>query len=300
MNGHDDHVIERLRAAFQQEAALTMSQTDTQTELRSFQHTMRRGRRRRIVLTAAAGLALLAALPAASHLIGDGRTTPPASPAPTSAAALDDPTALRIALDQHFLPGQRYLSGRFNPEFSFEVAGAGWQINPTGRHFFSGDQPKPGPGYLYLVRGGQTQQLNFLMWRRVFDDQLKSAPVPEDIAAWLASNDHLTGVQQQATTVDGLPAVRVDAQVTDVPDYPYGCGDGLDPCLILAALQEWPSDATALFRPAEVAEGATVRFWIVKLPDGRQLVIHAAAPPEAFDALVAEADQIVASLKIAR
>ena len=53
-------------------------------------------------------------------------------------------------------------------------------------------------------------------------------------------------------------------------------------------------------KPAYIELGAVVRFWIIPLPNGERLVINASAQPPDFDPFIAEVDQIIKSLVIAR
>jgi len=165
------------------------------------------------------------------------------------------------------------------------------------------------------VRGNSdrsTQLLTFLIWRNVLDDNFQPTPAPPDIAAWLAANPHLAGVQQQSDTVAGLAAVRVDARVTSIPAHPPQlqqeyCQRPVRKCLLLADNADQTNTVTdGLYKgrpgskPAYIELGARVRFWIIPLPNGERLVINASAQPAEFEPFIAEAEQIIKSLIIAR
>jgi hypothetical protein len=312
---HDD-VVSRLRAALHEDADLAMTQADVGSAFVEFGGRLHRDRRRRAARAIAACLALLAAIAAVGIVTEYAHRQPVIGPpAPDRGGPrLHDPEALLIEVGQEFTGhGRRYFSPGFGPEFSF--------IEPTSRWSVGGPlscdcwSPKAGPhrGALYLVRGNSsrsTQLLTFLIWRNVLDDNFQPSPAPPDIAAWLAANPHLADVHQQSDTVAGLAAVRVDATVTSIPahlvpqDY---CQRPVRKCLLLADNADQTNTVTdGLYKfrpgpkPAYIELGAVVRFWIIPLPNGERLVINASAQPADFDSFIAEVDQIIKSLVIAR
>lgn len=322
MNGErHDQVVTHLRAAFQEEADLAMAQADVGSAFVEFGARLRRDRHRRAVRAIAACLALLAGITAAigiTHELHDRRPviTPP-TPDP-GGPRLNDPTALPIEPGQEFTGhGRRYFSPGFGPEFSFVEPPSRWSVGgPVSMH--NGEVnafAKPHRGALYVVRGDSTrstQLLTFLIWRNVLDDNFQPSPAPPDIAAWLAANPHLADVQPQSDTVAGLAAVRVDASVASIPGPPIPppqpyCQQPVKKCLLLADNADGTNTITnGLYierpgpKPAYLELGARVRFWIIPLPNGERLVINASAQPADFAPFIAEVDQIIKSLIIAR
>ena len=318
MNGErHDHVVTHLRAAFQEEADLAMARADVGSAFVEFGARLRRDRHRRAVRTIAACLAPLAAITAAigitHELHGRQPVITPPTPDP-GGPRLNDPTALPIKLGQEFTGGQRYFSPGFGPEFSFIAPRSRWSVGgPASAHIGANAISGPHQGALYLVRGDSTrstQLLTFLIWRNVLDDNFHPSPAPPDIAAWLAANPHLADVHPQSDTVAGMAAVRVDARLTSIPPHELPqeyCHPPVRKCLLLADTAGKTNTVTdGLYegrpgpKPAYVELGALVRFWIIRLPSGERLVIQASAQPAQFDALIAETDQILNSLIIAK
>jgi hypothetical protein len=319
MNGeHPDQVVAHLRAAFQQDAGLAMAQADVGSAFVEFGAKLRRDRHRRAVRAVAACLALLAAITAAIAVTHEfhARQHVIAPPTPDPGGPrLNDPRALPIEPGQEFTGhGQRYFSPGFGPEFSFIQPPSRWSVGgPVSAHVGANAISQPHQGALYLVRGDSTrstQLLTFLIWRNVLDDNLQPSPAPPDIAAWLAANPHLADVLQQSDTVAGLAAVRVDAKLTSFPfhDPPSEyCHPPVKKCLLLADNADQTNTVTDGRyegrpgpKPAYVELGARVRFWIIPLPNGEHLVIQASAQPADFDPFIAEAEQILKTLVIAR
>lgn len=317
MNGErHDQVVADLRAALQEEADQAMAQTDASSAFARFGAKRRRDRQYRAVRAIAACLALLAAIAAAISVThGIHQRQPLITPPDPGGPRLNDPSALPIEPGQEFTAhGQRYLSPGFGPEFAFVEPDSRWSVGgPVSAHVGANAIGQPHRGALYLVRGdssSSTQLLTFLIWRNVLDDNFKPSPAPPDIAAWLAANPHLAEVRQQSDTVAGWPALRVDARVTSIPAHALPqqyCQRPVRKCLLLADNADQKNTVTdGLYRgrpgpkPAYVELGARVRFWIIRLLNGERLVIQASAQPADFDPFIAEVDQIVKSLKIAR
>jgi hypothetical protein len=320
MNGErPDQVVARLRAAFHEEADRAMAQADVRSAFVEFGAKLRKDRHRRAVRAIAACLALLAGITAAigvTHELHERQpviTPPPQDP---GGPRLNDPRALPIEPGQVFTgKGQRYFSPGFGPEFSFVEPPSRWSVGgPTSTHAVQNPPGRPHRGALYLVRGDSTrstQLLTFLIWRHVLDDNFHPSPAPPDIAAWLAENPHLANARRQSDTVAGLAAVRVDAKLATIPDYEVPqqyCHPPVARCLLLADNADRPNAVPpdGLYKgrpgpkPAYIELGAAVRFWIIRLPNGERLVVQASAQPADFDPFIAEVDQILTSLVIAK
>jgi hypothetical protein len=312
-----DQVAEALRAALREDADQAMVQADVGSAFVEFGARLHRDRRRRTTRAIAACLALLAAVAAVGLTRGYTQRQPVIEP-PTpdrGGPRLHDPASLPIELGQQFTGhGRRFFSPGFGPEFSFVEPASRWSIGgPVSAHGVQRPKGEPHQGALYLVRGdsnSSTQILTFLIWRKVLDDNFQPSPAPLDIAAWLAANPHLADVRQRSDTVAGLPAVRVDARVTSIPNHEPTeayCQRPVTKCLLLADNADETGRVTdGLYegrpgpKPAYIELGARVRFWIIPLPNGERLVINAAAQPDEFDPFIAEAEQIIKSLVIAR
>jgi hypothetical protein len=325
---HDDQVVARLRAAFQEEADLAMAQADVGSAFVEFGVRLRKDRRYRAARAIAACLALLAGIAAAITVVHELHERPPVITPPLpdpGGPRLNDPNALPIEPDQQFTGhGQRYVSPGFGPEFSLIEPLSRWSLGgPTSIKFAGGlTVPNSGPihppaqprrGALYLVRGDRTrstQLLTFLIWRNVLDDNFQPSPAPPDIAAWLAGNPHLVDVRQQSDAIAGFAAIRVDAKVTSIPAHEVPeqyCPTPVRKCLLLAdnadrtnTIDDGLYEGRPGPKPAYIELGALVRFWIIRLPNGERLVIQASAQPADFDPFIAEVDQILKSLVIAR
>jgi len=311
-----ERVATRLRGVFQREADLATAQVDVSTRLAEFHAKLQRGRQHRVVRALVACLVLLIGIAAAIGLARAVDHLQPVHP-PTidpGGPRLNDPSAVPLPPGGKFTgSGRRYLAPGFGPEFSFEEPPAPWALPLYDTENASRTMGRPERGAVYLVRGDKTrstQLLTFLIWRNVLDEHMRQTPAPPDLAAWLATSPHLANVTRQPATVSGMRAVRVDAKVASVPSYdrPEYCGRPLTfgRCLLIADNAESPGTVPdGLYRgrtgprAAAVGKDQLVRFWIVRLPNGEQLVIHASAPPKQFDTFIREVDQIVKSLVIA-
>lgn len=320
MNSEDgrEWVATRLRVIFQREADLVMARVDVSTGLAEFHARLLRDRRHRAIRALVACLVLLIGIAAAVGLARAVHHPQPVRP-PTidpGGPRLNDPSAVPLLPGGEFTgSGRRYLAPGFGPEFSVEEPPAPWALlAPYDTENASRTMGRPERGAVYLVRGDRThstQLLTFLIWRNVLDDNLRQTRAPSALAAWLATNPHLANVTAQPAIVSGMNAMQVDAKVASVPahDRPQNyCGRPLTftRCLLLADNAEERGAVPDGFyrgrigpRAAVVGKDQLVRFWIVRLSNGEQLVIHASAPPEQFDRFISEADQIVKSLVIA-
>jgi hypothetical protein len=319
MNGErPDQVVARLRAAFHEDADLAMAQADVGSAFVDFGARLRKDRHRRAVRAIVACLALLAGITAAIGVAHEVHERPPVITPPTpdpGGPRLNDPSALPIEPGQQFTGrGQRYLSPGFGPEFSFAEPPSRWSVGgPVSAHIGANAISRPHRGALYLVRGDSTrstQLLTFLIWRNVLDDNFQPSPAPRDIAAWLAGNPHMANVRRQSDTVAGFAAVRVDAKLATIPDHDVPqqyCHPPVTRCLLLAdnanrtnAIADGQYEGRPGPKPAYIELGAAVRFWIIQLPNDERLVIQASAQPADFDPFIAEVDQILKSLVIAK
>jgi hypothetical protein len=310
-------VVAHLRAAFREDADRAMAQADVGSAFVEFGARYRRDRHYRAVRAIAACLALLAGIAAAIGIMHGFYQQPRVTGPPASdpgGPRLNDPDASVPRPEQPFTgQGRRYLAEGFGPEFAFIEPPAPWRIaGPGTEEGHSFELGRPERGALYLVRGESkrsTQRLTFLVWRNVLDDHPRPSPTPPQLASWLAANRHLANVSQQPDTVSGMTAVRVDATVDSTPAYgsTQYCNPPMIRCLLLADnAEQQGAGEKRLYggrvgpRAAYVERGALVRFWIVPLSNGEQLVIHGSAQPADFGIFIAEADQIVKSLVIAR
>ena len=145
--------------------------------------------------------------------------------------------------------------------------------------------------WLSLVRGPDS--LEIARWPSVVDP---SAPVwgpdavmsaPADLAAWLVDHPRLT-TTRQATSLGGLPAVRITARTLATLDSgPPDCRGR--PCVPLAR-----AGSSTAFLTLAVGEVAT--FYVIG-DVGDQFVISYAAPTDRYGALEAGAEQLLGSLR---
>ena len=145
--------------------------------------------------------------------------------------------------------------------------------------------------WLSLVRGPDS--LEIARWPSVVDpsapgwgpDAVMSAPA--DLAAWLVDHPRLT-TTRQATSLGGLPAVRITARtLTTLDSGPPDCRGR--PCVPLAR-----AGSSTAFLTLAVGEVAT--FYVIG-DVGDQFVISYAAPTDRYGVLEAGAEQLLGSLR---
>ena len=145
--------------------------------------------------------------------------------------------------------------------------------------------------WVSLVRGPDS--LEIARWPSVVDPSaLNWSPdavdkAPADLAAWLIDHPRLT-TTHQATSLGGLPAVRITARTVAALDSgPPDCAGR--PCVPLARA----GSSTAFLN---LAKGEFATFYVVG-EVGRQFVISYSAPTDRYEALEAGAEQLLGSLR---
>ncbi|MBA3636127.1 MAG: hypothetical protein M3514_01300 [Actinomycetota bacterium] len=116
--------------------------------------------------------------------------------------------------------------------------------------------------------------------------ELRIAPAPEDMVAWLQANPYLKTEKPKPTTVGGEKGVQFDAIVSGAPEYPECTG-----CPDLALFYE-SAGATA-----GVEKGEKLRFIVLDDVKGQTVTIFVEASAPGFDEFVPEAQKVVDSVE---
>ena len=148
------------------------------------------------------------------------------------------------------------------------------------------------PDWISLVHGPDALQIT--SWQSVIDPSARRwgpdvlVGAPPDLATWLADHPRL-GTTSRATSLAGVPAVRITAQPLDTLDYgPPDCAG--QPCVPLARAGR----STAFLT---LAAGQVATFYVIGSP-GNQLVISYSAPMDRVGALEHASEQLLGSLRV--
>jgi hypothetical protein len=107
-----------------------------------------------------------------------------------------------------FTAGERYLTDKFEPAFSFETVGEGWVLDgPEASYRLSLENRG-----LYI----DVFNLNDVM---VFDPSgADKVPVPEDMVGWYQEHPYLDTEEPEPVSVGGVKGVYFDAVMTTLPE----------------------------------------------------------------------------------
>ena len=120
-----------------------------------------------------------------------------------------------------FTAGERYLTDKFEPAFSFETVGEGWALDGPEASYRLGLQNRG----LYI----DVFNLNDVM---VFDPSgADKVPVPEDMVGWYQEHPYLDTEEPEPVSVGGVKGVYFDAVMTTLPEGydAAACKDPLKP-----------------------------------------------------------------------
>jgi hypothetical protein len=190
------------------------------------------------------------------------------------AEAAKEQAKARMFPDYGELPPGKYVTGNFEPAFSFRVVGKGWVVT-------EGSEPT-------LVEMSQEVAgpiLAFLSAERVFNPnkvrELDSMPAPDDMVAWLEQHPYLRTGDPQAAAVGGVEGVRLDAVVASVPLTE--CGGN---CLGLFTVGDRSYDWGAF-------EKEKLRFIVLKNVGGERVMVVVEAPAEDFEEFLPKAQEVI-------
>ena len=120
-----------------------------------------------------------------------------------------------------FTAGERYLTDKFEPAFSFETVGEGWALDGPEASYRLGLQNRG----LYI----DVLNLNDVM---VIDRSgADQEPVPEDMVGWYQEHPYLDTEEPEPMSVGGVKGVYFDAVMTTLPEGydASACKDPLKP-----------------------------------------------------------------------
>jgi len=138
-----------------------------------------------------------------------------------------------------FTAGERYLTDKFQPAFSFETVGEGWALDGPESPYRLGLQHRG----LYI----DVFNLNDVM---VFDPSgADRVPAPEDTVGWYRQHPYLDTEEPEPMSVGGAEGVYFDAVMTTLPEGydASACKDPLKPTKKALPLFSGPEgDATCV------------------------------------------------------
>jgi hypothetical protein len=107
-----------------------------------------------------------------------------------------------------FTAGERYLTDKFEPAFSFETVGEGWALDGPEAPYRLGLQNRG----LYI----DVFNLNDVM---AFDPSgADRVPAPEDMVGWYQEHPYLDTEEPEPVSVGGVKGVYFDAVMTTLPE----------------------------------------------------------------------------------
>jgi hypothetical protein len=245
-------------------------------DLPDTEHFWREGRRRArwrqgIGTAAVVLVALLLAVVGQAWLRGPARQVQPVD------VPAGHPTPLRIG---QLEPGS-YEAPSWTPPFVMAPSDDTWRVVELD------------PDWISLVHGADALQIT--RWQAVIEPSARTAgtsalvDAPADLVAWLVDHPRLR-TSSQATTLAGVPAVRITAQPLRTLDHgPPDCAG--QPCVPLAQ-----AGSSTAFVTLSAGEAAT--FYVIG-DAGSQFVISYAAPLDRFGALAAASEQLLGSMRFA-
>ena len=116
--------------------------------------------------------------------------------------------------------------------------------------------------------------------------ELRIAPAPEDMLAWLQANPYLKSEEPKPTSVGGEKGVQFDAIVASAPEYPEcsGCPD--------VGLFHLSDGGTS-----GVEKGEKIRFIVLEDVKGQTVTIFVETTPVGFDEFTAKAQQVIETVE---
>jgi hypothetical protein len=121
-----------------------------------------------------------------------------------------------------FTAGERYLTDKFEPAFSFEAVGEGWALDGPEARYFLGLQN----------RGSYMDFLNAKDLMVFEPSEADKVPAPEDMVGWYQEHPYLDTEEPEPVSVGGVKGVYLETVVTPLPegyDTEAACKDPSDP-----------------------------------------------------------------------
>lgn len=177
------------------------------------------------------------------------------------------------------LPAGSYVTEEFKPAMSFTLDKGWTRGGPELRDAWDMRDIKNDDFWL-----------GFLNAEEVYDPdgsgELRIAPAPEDMVAWLRANPYLKTKKPKPTSVGGEAGVQFDAIVSGAPEYPECTG-----CPNLGLFHE---SAGATWG---VSKGEKLRFIVLEDVRGQTVTIVVETSASGFDEFVPEAQKVVDSVE---
>jgi hypothetical protein len=116
--------------------------------------------------------------------------------------------------------------------------------------------------------------------------EVKIAPAPEDMVAWLQENPYLKSEKPKPTSVGGEKGVQFDAIVSSAPESPECEG-----CPAVGLFHESAGST------AGVNKGEKLRFIVLKDVKGKQVTILVESSALGFDEFLPKAQQVIKTVE---
>jgi hypothetical protein len=234
-----------------------------------------------LVLVAAATL-----LPAAcgseqhDHGAGTGRATPLVTPFPSIDRA-------------DLIAGRKYMTRLFKPNITLTLPHGAWLA--TGADSVDHIEIEPAA----VKDPVDDATLAFHHMTRVFDPETggvvpgDAVPGPDDFASWLTHHPHLRTTKPKPVEALGLKGVSIDVRVKSSQPRRYkDCGKVEGDCVVMFISK---------IEPIVYGSRSFGRFYVLRQPDGKQLVVEQAVEPaSAFKAEKPAFDAVLESATTAR
>jgi hypothetical protein len=177
------------------------------------------------------------------------------------------------------LPAGRYITEEFKPTMSFSLS-KGWTRGGTELRD------------IWDLRDIENDAfwLEFTSAEEVYDpkgsDELKIAPAPEDMVAWLQDNPHLKPEEPKPTSVGGEKGEQFDAIVTGAVETPLCRG-----CVDLPLFRHSDGESSG------VEKGEKIRFIVLEDVKGKTVTIFVESSALGFEEFLSKAQKVVDSVK---
>jgi hypothetical protein len=177
------------------------------------------------------------------------------------------------------LPAGRYVTEEFIPAMSFTL-GKGWTRGGTELRD------------IWDLRDLENDAfwLWFMNAEEVYDpkgtDEVKIAPAPEDMVAWLQAHPHLKTEEPKPTSVGGEKGVQFDVIVTGAVETPLCPG-----CVDLPLFRNSDGETSG------VEKGEKVRFIVLEDVKGQTVTIIVEASAPDFEEFLAKAQKVIETVE---
>ena len=142
-----------------------------------------------------------------------------------------------------FTEGERYLTDKFEPAFSFEAIGEGWGL----------DGPEA-PYVLALQNRGFNIDFSNIEDFMVFEpSEADRVPAPEDMVGWYQQHPYLATEEPEPVSVGGVKGVYFDAVMRTLPEGydASACKDPMNPTKKALSLLSAPDGVVLCISPED-------------------------------------------------